>query len=150
MSRDGEEFQPGNGTGQRGQWQHPGEILVTFVMWLLVLWPLSMTYQPLWSQPAQRSLAYGAGMYTLGVIAALLLRAVVRVSLRPLKLVLASLLMALLAFPPLSGSISIAGGLLQLAGNRPESFVVMSLGLFLYILVYIPLALFLRQTMTHV
>ncbi len=154
MSRESEEVRSGNGSGQRGQWQHRLETLIVIGVLLLVAWPFIMTYQPPWGQTAQRSLAYGAVMYALVIIAALLVRVVARLSLRPLKLVLASLVVALLAFPPLFGSISIAFGLFQLAGNLPERSDIVFLGLFLWLLVWIPLALFLasfiQRTTTHV
>lgn len=145
MNEHSEELQPGNDTGQRGQWQQRVESFVFLVVFLLVAWPIIMTYNP--KESTQRSLEYGAGMYALVVVAALLLRVAARLPVRPLKLVIGSMLVALLAFPPYFGSMSIASGLIQLVGNRSEHSDFF-LGFFLWVFVCIPLALFVHRTPT--
>jgi hypothetical protein len=147
MSGQGEEFQPGNDSGQRGQWQQRAEGLVFFAVLLLAAWLTIMTYNP--KESAQRSLAYGVGMYAVVVVAALLLRVVARLSLRPLKLVLAPVLFVLLMLPPFFGSMSIASGFIQLIGNRSEHSDFF-LGFFLWVFVCIPVALFIHRTTTRV
>lgn len=148
MSRDGEEFQPGNDAGQGGQWQQR-ENIVFLAVFFLVSGLIIIPYKPPWSQSVQSSLAHGAAMYALAVAAALSFRVVARLSVRLPKLALASLLLTLLMVPPVLGSLDIAYGLIQVVGNRVEGGDAVWV-LLLYVLTALPLALFVRRTTPHI
>lgn len=148
MSRDGEEGQPGNDTGQSEQWQQQDN-MAFLGMFLLGSGLILIPWKLLWSQPAQWSLAHGAGMYALAVVAALSFRVVARLSQRLLKLSLASLLFAFLLLTPFVGSQDIVYGLVRLTGNRLDG-ADSAYALLLWVLVGIPLTLYVRRTTPHI
>lgn len=149
MRNRGDDFLPRSRTGRRNWMTLRMEGVISFVMFWLVAASAAIVYFPGKRESAQWLLLYGAATYAIATIAALLTRVVASLSLRPLRLVIGSLLVAFLTGPTFLGSMAIVFALVQLVGNRAEGSDAM-LGLVLWAAVSLPLLVFARQRAANV
>lgn len=147
MNRRDEGAQPRNATSQHKGWIQAVEVVVV----LLAMGLTFVAFTSIRGLSATWLLARGIATYALAIVANLLWsQVVVRFSLWPLKRILGTLVLVLITFPPLIGSISIAYTLLQLMSRPAEDVYVVVLTLVFYVLVYFPLAYFVERPTTHV
>jgi hypothetical protein len=104
------------------------------VAWLTVN-PLASLLSPQAAAPPQQQLTYGGAAYALAILAALLYRVVHRLPYGPLYLFLFSLVLGIIFFPTVPGSILIAAALARLTGWRLEIVGIVLIGLLLWAIV---------------
>lgn len=150
MRGRGEGFQHRDGTGPSRWWQRHIETVIPLVMFtgVAILSFLPLNSRTLRHQPPQWQLAFGATTYLLAIAASLLFGLVTKVSVVSLRVILGSLVLSLIVWPPLAGSMFIAVAVSRLAGYSMNGYEIV-LGIPLgAVLAFLLLALA-RRTVVH-